>query len=572
MRASIRPSPARFTSFVLLLLAVTRLAASSHEDLLIKAMRDELARTVDQLKTQGGPAPYFAAYRVDDVAAGKVVAQLGGIVEQQKLRTLGRAAVVELRVGSLQLDQTNYLTNYNNAPAGPVFATDLPRDDNYNEIRRQLWLISDTAYKRCVGYLAKKKAALQNQTSTDTTGDFTVELPTQTMSAPALAPFDDAQAAQLARELSAAFKAFPEIETSQVTIAVQQRTERYTNNEGTIYARSDQVVLLEAHASCRADDNRELKDSISHVVRSFSALPEKAQLATEVRALAERLKGRRSAPNLDSYDGPVLFEGTAAPEIVLMGLSGHLTAAKRPVVGVRKFDELVAQNENPFMNKIGARVLPEFIDVMDDPTANNFKGLPLLASGTIDDEGVQTRRVTLVERGRLKTLLTSRVPAPGLPKSTGSRHGGGACPTNLIVTASEGKSAAEMRTELIKLAQQRGSNFGVVIRQISPELIAWRVYADGREEPIRSVEFTDLALGAFKDIDAAGADPVVHSTVLSIFRVAGSPSEEVVSCVAPALLFDDLTLRCPVARTAKGSALPPPVLDSKPAAPGAAKG
>jgi hypothetical protein len=39
----------------------------------------------------------------------------------------------------------------------------LPLDDSYDAMRRQMWLATDTAYKRAVGVFARKKAAFQNR-------------------------------------------------------------------------------------------------------------------------------------------------------------------------------------------------------------------------------------------------------------------------------------------------------------------------------------------------------------------------------------------------------------------------
>ena len=48
-------------------------------------------------------------------------------------------------------------------------------DDNYDEIRRQLWLATDAGYKQALDVYAKKKAALENRTRTDDAPDFSKE-------------------------------------------------------------------------------------------------------------------------------------------------------------------------------------------------------------------------------------------------------------------------------------------------------------------------------------------------------------------------------------------------------------
>ncbi len=51
-------------------------------------------------------------------------------------------------------------------------------DDNYDAIRRQIWLTTDAAYKRAVSIFAKKKATFQNRAeAADVLPDFSRETP-----------------------------------------------------------------------------------------------------------------------------------------------------------------------------------------------------------------------------------------------------------------------------------------------------------------------------------------------------------------------------------------------------------
>jgi hypothetical protein len=194
-------------------------------------------------------------------------------------------------------------------------------------------------------------------------------------------------------------------------------------------------------------------------------------------------------------------------------------------------------------------------------------GAPLFGTGKVDDEGVPTREVKLVEAGRLKTLLTSRVPARGLLRSTGSRHGGGPTPSNLIVTATDGLTAEALKAELLKLVQQRGKEFGVLVRRVAnpafrtqreqasapnresgriePAILVYKVFPDGHEELLRNVEVSGLTISAFKDVVAAGRDPFVYHTPFISGGIGRNPSFEMISLAVPSLLFDDLTLKQP---------------------------
>ena len=541
-------------------------AAAPAEDTVLRAMRDELQRATSQLQLDGTEPPYFAAFRINDTVSAGVAASFGALtVARAPDRVIERTATVELRVGSPLLDQTSFIGS--GGGSGTVTVS-LPSEDNYTELRRQLWLATDAAYKGAVERLARKRAALQNRTRTDTTPDFTIEPPTQTVDNAPARPFDVAQASQVARELSGVFREFPAVANSRVSIGFEDTLVRYVNSEGTSYTRRESAVSLTALANSPAADGRLLEDHFRHLARGVDELPGKAELLAQTRALGQNLTAQHNAPQLEeTYNGPVLFEGTAAIEVFAQVFAPQLTAAKLPVFEGRGGG---GGQTNPFMDRIGARVLPEFLGVTDDPTQSTLNGRPLFVTEKIDDEGVPTRAVKLVEAGRLKTLLTSRVPARGFPKSTGSRHGSGASPTNLIVTAREGLAPDALKAELIKIATVRNKDFGILVRQVAnpafgvgggggrgggpgqgniePAIRAYKVFPDGREELLRHVEISGVTTSAFRDILAAGTDLNIQNLPIRVVRPGGrggGGGDQIGTIAVPSLLFDEVTLKAP---------------------------
>ena len=76
-----------------------------------------------------------------------------------------------------------------------------------------------------------------------------------------------------------------------------------------------------------------------------------------------------------------------------------------------------------FREKIGQKVLPEFLSVHADPTARKLGPLELAGYYKFDNEGVKARRVTIVENGILKNFLMSRLPSMGSPNRTATGVG-----------------------------------------------------------------------------------------------------------------------------------------------------
>jgi hypothetical protein len=155
------------------------------------------------------------------------------------------------------------------------------------------------------------------------------------------------------------------------------------------------------------------------------------------------------------------------------------------------------------------------------------------------------------------------------------------------VTAANGIPLTELRMQLVKLAKDRGSDYGIIVRRLrnpnltastnpmaaffggglnregarlEPAILAYRVYADGREELIRNVTFSGLTEASFKEIVGVSKEHVVQTTPISI-RSANPFSmgpfdagPRVASIVVPSLLFEDLTLQPP-----QGEVPKPPV-------------
>lgn len=522
--------------------------AGDSQDAVMRAMRDELSRSMAQLQLENLEKPYFISYRVQDNRTQSVAAQFGSALGRNE--SLGRSVSVEVRVGSPALDNTNFQAGGFGGGGGTLGAS-LATDDNYDILRRQLWLATDRAYKQAVELLSKKKAVLQNKTRTDVLPDFSPQPPTTITDLRPGKPIDLNQAESLVRELSALFRDAPGVATSSVGLAAQEETTRYINSESGTFVRSEFQISFAASAATQAADGFPLDDHYRAYARTWETLPPKAALIAAVRDVGRRLGAQREASLLEQYNGPVLFEGQAAAEIFAQVFAPLLGARPRPVVenSGRGGGRGGGPVENPFLDKLGARVLPDIFTVTDDATLTEIGGVPVFGDARVDDEGVPTRSVALVEKGRLKTLLASRAPVRGVARSTGSLRGSNPVPSNLIVSVSDGLDAATLKTELLKLIEQRGKDYGIIVRRLgnqglrsAPVALAVKIFPDGREEPLRNIEVAGIDAPAFKDILVAGREPYLHT---ASFR--GS----MCTFAVPSLLFEDITLKKPAGEIGK---------------------
>src|SRR5262249_4433140 len=106
----------------------------AQEDVVTRAMRDELDRSMKTLQLEKLERPYFLAYRTQDLTITNVSATLGSLRNSNISHS--RSLTVDMRVGDYALDNTNFTS----APgfAGISRAFPLPLEDNYKELRRQI--------------------------------------------------------------------------------------------------------------------------------------------------------------------------------------------------------------------------------------------------------------------------------------------------------------------------------------------------------------------------------------------------------------------------------------------------
>jgi len=119
------------------------------------------------------------------------------------------------------------------------------------------------------------------------------------------------------------------------------------------------------------------------------------ETARAVTAMAENVVALSKAPIGEGYNGPVLFEREAAAQIFAQIIGKNLALTRRPVMepgrpGVFASSELEG--------RFGARILPEWMDIVDDPTQAEWRGHPLFGSYKVDSDGVIPQPLSLVER------------------------------------------------------------------------------------------------------------------------------------------------------------------------------
>jgi hypothetical protein len=518
---------------------------------LVSALKDELARSMSGLRLKDEPPPYYIEYHVDETVTMRAAARLGAIEVSEpasRLRTLS----VDVRVGDYQFDSSRFVVSQGRggfSPQGEGSAL-TTLDDDYDAIRRQVWLATDAAYKRAVNVFARKKAAFQNRAAADPLPDFSRETPVTTIRPTPARPPSLIDWVQRVRDLSAVLLSTPELQSSAVSVAEQYGTHYFLNSEGFTVITPIEDATFVASADAQADDGMTLRVSHRHSASRLDEMPPLEELMAGVRAVGARLAAERTAPLGEEYTGPVLFEGRASAEVLAQSFVPLLLANRAPDSDNPRF---ARQPSTPFLTRIGLRVMSESFSVSDTPSLRRFGGRSVLGAYEVDDEGVPAQDVSLVENGRLRALLTNRTPQRNLPKSNGHGRGNGPQAGVVQVRSSRASPAAEMRKKYLELLRVQDQDFGYIVRSIdpqsSPQIV--KVMRDGSEQTVRGVRLGDVPPAAFRDILEASSELTLYT-----YRTNGGP----VSVIAPALLFEEIEIEQNEDLLQKPPVVPSPLL------------
>ena len=553
---------------VLALGAAIAWSQSPPQDDEIQAMRDEIERS-RKMSVSNLEKPYFIQYLVDQAENFSVSASLGGLLTRR--HEDGRQPEVRVRVGDYQFDNSNFTGSGFNFGSRYNLGR-FPLGDSYPVLRRFLWLETDSAYKSAVETLSRKRAAVRNLNQSDQLADFAHAQPVQHITPFRKLTIDEDAWTKRVRDLSALFDAYPEVKNSSIEMQAGVGGFTLVNSEGTVVREPEDVTYLRARAIAQASDGMSVRDAVTFHAVEASGLPPDVELTRGIKTLAENVVALAHAPKGEDYNGPVLFEGVAGAQILAEVLGRNLALNRRPVVdGGRGGGFQPSELEG----RVGARVLPDSFDVVDDPTQTEWRGRRLFGSYDVDREGVVPVPLHLVDKGVLKGYLLTRQPVRGYDGSNGRARLPGpfgadiASLSNLFVKASDAVTPAELKKKLIELCQARGKPYGVIVRKmdypssasidevrralmnaqgsrpVSTPILVYKVFPDGREELVRGLRFRGLNVRSLKDILAAGDDATAFEYLdsaapFALMGASGFTSEATV--VAPSILIDDLEL------------------------------
>jgi len=586
--------------------------APADKDHTLQAMKDEMARAKTRLELAIPPSnqpvrPFYVEYRLLDMDIREVVGEFGALVSAGHSRT--RLMMVGARVGDYKLDSSNFIGDENfRGFIGPSGSVGIDRD--YDSLRQDLWIATDQAFKEAVETYSRKQAYLSSLARPSDIDDFSRVEVIQHVDPLPTPDWSNRNWEQEARDTSAALRVFPQIYESRVTYYLVYFTEYLLTSEGAEIRTNHSYAAIEAPMSTLAADGMELNHFYAAYAPRPADLPSVDVVRKNLNVTATELMGMRAAPPASDYTGPALFESRAAAALIAQVLGPSLDGARPPVAFQPVVDQLMNSlgARSDWSGKVDVRVLPPSVTLIDDPSAKDYKGTPLIGGYTIDEQGVPAEKVTIVENGKLKTLLMSRRPGPDFEKSNG--HGRSSYLTepkptlsNLFFSSSETVSKDDIKKKFVDACRAEKLDYCLIVRQMDNPtisimheedfrdllasfggnaatdrlpLVVYRYYpADGHEELVRGARISGFNARSLRNIAAIGGDDYVYNfmenqtagvsgTALGAFGSAqnGLPA----TVVAPSLLFDEVEFR-----GARGEPKRLPILPEPPMSPAPTK-
>lgn len=532
------------TAVGLLLLAGTVQAASLPDHPYIKAMQDEMKRSMSKLRRPGVEKPYFIAYKLEQITWGEPAeASLGALYPSEK-RDSKLNAYVWVDIGNAQKDSLGHRHAAFYAPFAyrPRTGANLPK--SYKGVRQALWLLTDQAYT-FAAETYQQKQAYERSKQTNTKEKLPDVLPgkqaTYVEEITHIPPQDTLSLQSWVKEQSAQAKNLSFIEQFEVGVYPVQKDTYYLNSSKGFYQKSIRAVQVEWKAKMRDQDGFKRSYKRSLWLRDFS--PENQDLAaTFTQGFMQDLHAFYGAHEGENYVGPVLLMPSAAGPFIYDQLVQNFQNLKMLTSEGDEEDSTTGK-----FNLKGQRVMAPGLTVWEEPFARTRGEVPLGGFTPVDDEGITAQTLKLVEQGHITDIPRTTRPLKGKKPSNGhALITPQSMPrerlTNVRLEPQEPLAWDELVSRFLQRCKTLGLDYGYVMHEWPTAFnnhtpVLEKVYVDGSSQFVYGLKIDGLTTRSLRDILAAGDSPVV--THIEVPGEVGLPAQNVQT---PALLIEELEL------------------------------
>jgi predicted Zn-dependent protease len=519
----------------------------------LRAMRDHLSDEKQALqKGKGEEEPYFVSCLLLARKKDEFMCSNGAVVDEQ-YSSDDNTIRVEARVGDYDFDGM-----------GAIIETVVPVTDDYTAMRNLLWSLTQPAY-----HFAQRNFLSKRMDTIDS------EQHLRTRSFTPLDPYefdDDVKKRndrlvdrwqKVLTEGSARFNSHPEIYSGRLKFSLEEALKLYVNTEGASIMQHDIFYTLYMEASARApDDGEHLMVKRRYLSKNRLQFPRRKQLEAEVDWMIEHLKELRQAPVQPTGEYPVMFDPDNT-EVLFHEIVGHRLEGERQE---RDWEG------DTFEDRIGQKIAPDFVQLVDDPTRKSFRGVDgvdrmMFGHYFFDDEGVPAKKVVLIKDGVLQNYLLSRKPVVGYDAAP---NGHGRCDgsedpiarmSNLMTRSRRPLSNTRLEEILVEQCLQQDKDYGLLFKgsrggytdtsddhfRMFPEMI-YRIWARDAVDPETGKQFKRGDRQLVRGVEVSGTPLLILNNMLGMGKdykvwpgICGAESGWVKVCgTAPSSVFSKI--------------------------------
>ncbi len=531
---------------IVILLSAASVHAQQADDIILKAMQDELDTNMKELRLPNYDKPFFIMYSIQDQRSYSLTATLGSIIESTE-RPSRFKSNTRILVGDYSFNDESLEDNLTSPPT--ALDIGLPIDDDYAGIRRSLWSSTDKVYRDAARHFLKHQQTLKEsgkQLSEIPHRSFAKGSPVRLISTYAKFAFDKTTYESLLKDLSAVFLKHPDIIYSSIIFQFTEGHNYMVNSEGVVAKIPFQETSLVVIGQHKNQQGEIVLDQVVHNVQTPDQLPSPEDLKSEIKSMITRIEKQLDVAKLDEeYTGPVLLSGPVVGNIFASVLFGRGESIYANNFIPRLSGYQFSNNAAAMDNKIGKNILSESITVKARPKLKTYDGKPLLASFDIDDEGiVPPDEVVVVQNGVLKNLLNDRT----LTQSTQNANGFSSGPGVIEVTSNHRNSEKELKEKLIAAARADGLDFGLMVKH-GPNLMGiTNVYKvnvkDGSEVLLRNALLQEVSFKVFRRILGASETYLAHNVGASNYLLNARNNGQKASYIVPeSILLESMEVK-----------------------------
>ena len=476
------------------------------DDCIMTAMKDEMARTIEGLKTESQDKPCFVDYYMEKYRYFYVQATLGEIE-----RTTHTPFIIQGKANVL-LGDKNRTSAINDNMQSFLITT----GDDYNAIRKELWKTTDSRFKSAINEMTNKLNRLKQSPLPEEDVDVPdmIELPAieHIANTGHTHAIDTTWCKTATKELSAVLCDYPELYNTSCNATWRIADSYHVTSEGQVVRLPNEWGELNVIANIKAVDGTTKNGTWTYAVRSKDAYPSLDELKAEVRAFADNLRAQGSAEAVkEYYVGPLMIEEEAVSETFMRSVITPFASASRSTTAGSGTNSML----------VGKRLIDTKLNIYQLSDIPSYHGTNLVGNYTIDINGVKpASRMPLVENGLLKNLMCGRKPAVGALTTTGNDALGMylndfVYPGIFSVTSEKTVPMSKMKSRLLSEAKKAGLDHAYIVKAPKHR---WRYLvrvdvATGKEEIVRARNILQPSKSDLMHVSAVSKEEFVSNQI-----------------------------------------------------------